>query len=69
MVASCEVGSNKPDRRIYDACLARLGVAPGRALFVDDSSANVEAAAALGLRTLHFAADGSTPELRRLLGG
>ena len=69
VVASCEVGSNKPDRPIYDACLARLGVAAGGALFVDDSSANVEGAAALGMRTLLFAAGGSTLELRRLLGG
>jgi len=67
VVASCEVGCNKPDRRIYEACLVRLGVAPERALFVDDRRENLEGAAALGLRTLHFAGGEPMGELRRRL--
>ena len=69
VVASCEVGCNKPDRRIYEACLVRLGVAPARALFVDDRAENLEGAAALGLHTLHFAGDDPAGEVRRRLEG
>lgn len=68
VVASCEVRCNKPDRRIYEACLASLGVAAGRALFVDDRLENLEGAAALGLHTLHFAGDDPARDLRRRLG-
>lgn len=54
VVVSCEVGCTKPDPRIYQMCLSRLGVAADRALFVDDRSVNIEAAARLGIQTLHF---------------
>jgi putative hydrolase of the HAD superfamily len=38
-----------------------------RALFVDDRIENVEAAAGVGLRTLHFTGDESVGVLRELL--
>lgn len=69
VVASCEVGCNKPVRRIYEACLVRLGVAPERAMFVDDRPENLEGAAVLGLRTQLFAGDDPAQALRRRLGG
>jgi putative hydrolase of the HAD superfamily len=67
VVVSCEVGCCKPDPEIYRICLEGLQVPAGQALFVDDRPENLEAAAAGGLRTLHFRGDESVPELRRLL--
>lgn len=64
VVVSCEVGCAKPDPRIYEICLSRLGVAANRALFVDDRTMNIEAAARLGIQTLHFTGDGSVRDLR-----
>lgn len=64
VVVSCEVGCAKPDTRIYQMCLSRLGVAAGRALFVDDVVVHIEAAAKLGMQTLHFTGDHSVGDLR-----
>ena len=63
VVVSCEVGVAKPDPRIYEICLLRLGVSPERALFVDDRADNIEAAARLGMETLHFAGDDAVARL------
>ncbi|MCP2339930.1 HAD family hydrolase [Actinomadura rupiterrae] len=49
IVLSCEVGFAKPDPRIFELTLRRLGVAAGDALFIDDTPANVDAARRLGL--------------------
>jgi putative hydrolase of the HAD superfamily len=54
VVVSYELGHAKPEREIYDATLAKLGVAAGDAVFVDDRAENIAAANALGLRTFHF---------------
>lgn len=51
LVLSFEVGSHKPDPRIYEAALDALGVAAGRALFVDDQPSYLDGAAALGIAT------------------
>jgi epoxide hydrolase-like predicted phosphatase len=51
VVDSSEVGVRKPDPAIYRLALARLGgLAPERAVFLDDFAGNVEAARALGMR-------------------
>lgn len=44
----------KPERRIFDIACARTGLTPGEMLFVDDSAANIEAAAALGFFVHRF---------------
>jgi len=44
----------KPEARIYEIALARVGLEPADLLFVDDSLANVEAARALGFHAHHF---------------
>jgi putative hydrolase of the HAD superfamily len=49
VVTSAEAGTPKPDRRIFELALARLGVEPGRALHVGDSDVDREGAAAAGL--------------------
>jgi HAD superfamily hydrolase (TIGR01509 family) len=52
---SAEFGARKPDPAVYRACLARLGVEPEAALFIDDSEANVAGARAAGLAGHHSA--------------
>ena len=47
-VLSYQVGTAKPDRRIFESALSRLGVEPDRALMIGDSEENDGAARALG---------------------
>ncbi|GAB7101689.1 HAD family phosphatase [Streptomyces phaeofaciens JCM 4814] len=57
-VYSARIGVNKPETRAFQAGLAAAGwPTPGRTLFVDDRADNVEAAARLGMRTLHYRGD------------
>ncbi len=68
-VYSFECGVLKPDPASYRFILARLGVEPGQAVFVDDAERNIHGAQALGLHTVRFS---DTPqaiaELCALLG-
>lgn len=58
VIDSSAVGVRKPDRRIFELALDRLGgVAPEAALFLDDYPANVAAAQRLGMRGLTVTAD------------
>jgi HAD superfamily hydrolase (TIGR01509 family) len=50
VVASADVGVAKPDPRIFEIALGRLGVAAERALHVGDGSADEDGAASAGLR-------------------
>ena len=50
IVVSGEERVRKPDPRIFEILFSRHSIDPGRALFIDDVAANIEAAAALGLR-------------------
>jgi putative hydrolase of the HAD superfamily len=68
VIVSCEVGCSKPDPAIYRLCIERLGVPAREALFVDDRLENLEAAAAIGLGTLHFTGDHTVQELQDRLG-
>lgn len=45
---SHELGLVKPDRELFDHVASVLGVAPGRAVFLDDNAANVVQATAAG---------------------
>jgi HAD superfamily hydrolase (TIGR01509 family) len=54
VVVSGEEGVIKPDPAIYALVLARTGLNPADLLFVDDSAANIEAAARLGFHVHHF---------------
>ena len=53
-VFSCEHGLIKPDKEIYLLCLDALQVAPGQALFLDDSPQNTVAAGLLGINVLTY---------------
>jgi len=54
VVDSCEVGTRKPDARIYLLTCEQLGVAPDASVFIDDNAENIAAARALGMETVHF---------------
>jgi len=45
----------KPDRRIYEYTLQRLGRRPEEAVFIDDSARNVEGAREVGMFAIHYA--------------
>ena len=51
-VAADEVENPKPEPDLYRTACARLGVAPGDALAVEDSATGVRAARAAGMRTI-----------------
>jgi putative hydrolase of the HAD superfamily len=54
VVESWQVGMRKPTAEIFELTLERLGgVAPERALFLDDFPWNIAGAEAAGLQTLH----------------
>lgn len=52
IVTSFEAKSLKPEKAIFDRVVSQLGVKPEETLFFDDSQANLDAAAALGFKTL-----------------
>ncbi len=54
IVISAEVGLAKPDVRVFTLTLARLGVLPAEAVFVDDFPENIQAASRVGLQTILF---------------
>jgi epoxide hydrolase-like predicted phosphatase len=54
MIISAEVGLLKPDRRIYELAVSRLGVQPDEALFIDDMPVNVEGAQIAGLQAIQY---------------
>jgi len=58
---SGDEGIVKPDPAAYRTTLARLGVEPFEAVFVDDARENVEAAGKQGLKAIHFT-DGAALE-------
>jgi len=53
IVDSSEVGMRKPDPRIFELTLERLGgIPPEQAVFLDDAASNVAAAERLGIRSI-----------------
>jgi putative hydrolase of the HAD superfamily len=54
LIFSCQLKSAKPDPECYAHALATMGARPDEVIFLDDRSENVAAAAALGLRSVHF---------------
>lgn len=50
----------KPDAAIYNLALARFGLEPHEAVFIDDNAANVAGAEAVGIRSILFADAAST---------
>ncbi len=54
VVDSAFVGSRKPESRIYEITLERLGAAPEMTLFIDDVEVNCEGARKLGIGAVRF---------------
>ena len=54
IVFSCLEGVMKPERRIYEITLERLGSKAGQAIFIDDRQDYIRGAKAVGLRTILF---------------
>lgn len=59
---SYEVKAVKPNVDIFLVCLKRLGVQPQEALFIDDSTTNVNAARKVNMQALHYPEFGKVPE-------
>ncbi|HZT95280.1 MAG TPA: HAD family phosphatase [Chloroflexota bacterium] len=51
---SCDLRLTKPAPEIFQVVMGRLGMPPRAILFVDDRLDNIQAASALGMRTIHF---------------
>ena len=54
---SFELGLNKPDIRIYETVVARLGAAPQECVFLDDTPDNVAGAQAAGLTAFCYSTE------------
>jgi putative hydrolase of the HAD superfamily len=54
IVDSAFEGTRKPEPRIYEITLARLGLPAADCAFIDDVEVNVVAARELGLHAIHF---------------
>lgn len=54
IMVSGDVALTKPDPRIFELCLQRIGRVAGECVYIDDSVANVAAAQALGFSAIHF---------------
>ena len=55
---SADVHCRKPDPRIYEIALDRLGVPAGDCIFIDNSAENLRVARSLGMDTVLFNRDG-----------
>lgn len=54
IILSGAVGLIKPDRRIFELTLQRIGRPAGECLLIDDSPKNIDSALALGIQAIHF---------------
>jgi putative hydrolase of the HAD superfamily len=54
VVDSAFVGSRKPEPRIYEITLERLGASPEATLFIDDVEVNCDGARQLGIHAIRF---------------
>lgn len=69
VVDSGFVGCRKPEARIYEMTLERLGLAAEACLFVDDLLPNIEGARKAGMQAVHFRDnEQAVAEIRQHLG-
>ena len=69
VVESVVEGTRKPERRIYEICLDRLGALPGECLMLDDLGPNLKPARAMGMRTVKVTSEAhALTVLEELLG-
>ncbi len=66
-IFSHQVGLRKPDPRIYQLSLDKLGVKPEESLLIDDSLKNIQSAEKIGMKGIHFqSVEQLKEELRKL---
>ena len=69
VVDSGFVGCRKPEPRIYEMTLERIGMPAEACVFVDDIEVNCEGARAAGMTAVHFQDTAqATAEIRAALG-
>jgi putative hydrolase of the HAD superfamily len=69
VVDSAFVGCRKPEPRIYELTLERIGMPAEACLFVDDLQPNCEGAEAMGMQAVRFRDNAQAiPEIRAALG-
>jgi putative hydrolase of the HAD superfamily len=69
IVDSAFVGARKPEARIYELTLERIGMPAEACLFIDDLEVNCKGAEAAGMRAVHFRDnEQAIPEIRAALG-
>ena len=54
LVFSCVEGTMKPERKIFEIALQKLGCTPEQSVFIDDNPEFIEAAKESGLYTILF---------------
>jgi HAD superfamily hydrolase (TIGR01509 family) len=70
VISSAAVGVKKPDRRIFEIAVERLGVQFSETAFIDDNAANIAAAKRLGMHAIRFREPTQAIKaLRKLLNG
>lgn len=57
-IVSADVHCRKPDARIYEIALERLGTPANECIFIDNSVVNLQVASSFGIRTILFNRDG-----------
>ena len=54
IISSIDIGTRKPDPKIYEAALQQLGLTPGQAVFVGHRVSELAGAHAVGMQTVAF---------------
>lgn len=54
IISSMDIGTRKPDARIYQAALKQLGLTPDQAIFVGHRASELAGARAVGMQTVAF---------------
>ena len=54
VIISSEVGMIKPDKKIFDLALERIGVKAEEAIFIDDNEKNTDGAKSVGINAVVF---------------
>jgi putative hydrolase of the HAD superfamily len=57
IISSKELGTRKPDPKIYHAALQQLGLTPDQAVFVGHKASELDGARAIGMKTIAFNPD------------
>ena len=68
LVFSCAEGVEKPEKRIYELVLERLGTQTSQSVFIDDKPEYINATKAIGLNTIVFENIEQVKNELRLLG-